>query len=401
MNGKLDKNLLGCDQLTDIIEFIEWKITTVYILVLNLDDENINISSSKNRGPDSSFPTPPSDSPKNKLEESTMSTEEFFPRKNSLLSGDIESNSLFPAIHIDAPGEFKPNWSAGYDKKEDPNFTASPSPAFSLPGKVSGPPGLLKSASQQEEIPFRGRISSTPNFTESLQRNSSEHQEPSWAPDMMGKHRLWGSEEGTPSQDSLKIPPNFLPSFLKDGLDSPSPRTTRSFSFSNVNAFGGNSIGGFDESKGFNESSFFTDYKPSSEILNDSNFSFQQGSDRSRSKSFSMEATEDEQASESLKALSLNQRASIKISEIWTNDAMRSNFSPLYHRRASTQPASNAGWGINGDTIDPVVDSGNTIMSQEQIERYREQRKFTHAPSLMSEYIQRFSIMRYFLCSNV
>lgn len=68
----------------------------------------------------------------------------------------------------------------------------------------------------------------------------------------------------------------------------------------------------------------------------------------------------------------------------------------LYHRRASTQPTSGLLWeAANRSPItDPVVENGEVMMNEEQLERYRAQRKFSHAPTIVGEYSQRLMLNR-------
>jgi hypothetical protein len=73
---------------------------------------------------------------------------------------------------------------------------------------------------------------------------------------------------------------------------------------------------------------------------------------------------------------------------------------PLYHRRASTQPSSSLMWESKsgprfGTLHDPVLENGEVMMNSEQLERYRQQRRFSHAPTIHKEYTQRMMINRY------
>lgn len=323
-----------------------------------------NETDSKNRGPEaSSFPTPPSDSPKNSLKENQMSAQEYYPRKNSLLTGDLGSAALYGV---------QSTVDIGLDKKSGDNYKLLV-PVQSLNGNVA-PPGLVKAPC--DDFGFGNRRMSTPNhLLESIQKNTSSSQEAPWAPADRVLNQIWTQGDEKSPDKSL----NLLPRFLEDGLDSPPPRATRSFSFSVNNS----------DSKG-SDSGFMTPSGSSPPML---------ASSFSRSKSISCEPARQGEGNDifdGFSAMSLTQRASIATSDIWNpapSDAIRTNFAPLYHRRASTQPASTPVW-VDGEVMDPVIQEGNIMMSQEQIDRYREQRKFTHAPTLMKEYIQRFNMAR-------
>lgn len=308
-----------------------------------------------------------------------MSTQEYYPRKNSLLTGDLGSSSLY--------GKMQSSTDIGLEKRtEDTSILSSSNAAQN---GIMAPPGLVKAPS--DEFVFGSRRLSTPNhLLESIQKNTSASQEQPWVPEDRVLNQIWDERNEKSPDSTLKIP-NLLPKFLEDGLDSPPPRTTRSFSFS----VGNNSLGGLLGDAKRSDSGFLSQNSTSKEL---SPTQLSHGFSRSKSISYEVPPAQGEENDifEGFSSMSLTHRASIAASDIWNpgpSEPIRSNFAPLYHRRASTQPGSAPGWA-DSDVMDPVVQDGNVMMSPEQIDRYREQRKFTHAPTLMTEYIQRFNMSR-------
>jgi cell fate regulator YaaT (PSP1 superfamily) len=287
-----------------------------------------------------------------------MSTQEYYPRKNSLLTDDLGSLSLY-----DMQGQQE----VGFQNKQDNSLL----PSNGSQNRLFVPPGLTKTP-VEDSHPFGRRFSSPNHLFESVQKNTSSKQEQQWAPEDRGINQIWDERKRSP--DAMLKVPSLLPKFLEDGLDSPPPKTTRSLSFS----------------VGHSNLDLLQDSKKSESGL----FPSSLGNEYARSKSVSYDLAQKEEKDifEGFASMSLAQRASVSSmasSDIWNpapTEPTRSNFSPLYHRRASTQPMLTV--------VDPVVNDGNIMMSPEQINRYREQRKFTHAPSLMTEYIQRFNMTR-------
>lgn len=152
------------------------------------------------------------------------------------------------------------------------------------------------------------------------------------------------------------------------------------------------------------------------------------GKSRLRSKSssavYALETNneEDEEAYDSVPGfptiMGARRPSNASAADIWNNGPASGNDSgrmmnsqqqqqtqPLYHRRASTQPSSSLMWESNqsksgsrsrfGSLHDPVLENGEVMMNAEQLERYRQQRRFSHAPTIHKEYTQRMMINRY------
>ena len=72
------------------------------------------------------------------------------------------------------------------------------------------------------------------------------------------------------------------------------------------------------------------------------------------------------------------------VPDIWQSpEAIVKPHSALYHRRASTQPIQRASWEPLQNQADPI------LQYDANVQAFREQRRFSHAPSMFKEYAQR------------
>ena len=315
-------------------------------------------------------------------------------------------------------------WSANYYKNNVQGEARSP---------VSVPPGLDdQSLSGWKAANARLRTNSTPNHLfEPLQRPGLNTQLPvnnSWGP--------WSATSALPSttlgsswdHDPFLAHPAEIPR-PKSGMDAPQipdflkettpgPRQQRSMSFS-VGSTLQSTAGGLlslarqeEDDMAKHLDAFKARVAPPRNTFDMvSNVSSQDtaeedafglGKPRSRSKSssaiYSLGPTdEDEESLDQLGVLSMSQNAAT--AGIWNStpaDANRNRIqSSLYHRRASTQPNSALLWeASHHPTNDPVTENGQVMMNAEQLERYRQERRFSHAPTIMKEYTQRMMINR-------